>query len=174
MKISIIGYSGSGKSTLAAKLAERYKTDVLHLDSVHWLPGWQERSEEEKNRLVAAFLDTHENWVIDGNYTKQWYERRLEESDQIVILDFNRARCLWRVAKRYRRFQGSTRPDMGEGCEEKLDWPFVKWVLWDGRTKRARDRMRSIEERFSGKTVRFRNPRQVRSFERQNGLREGP
>jgi Adenylate kinase and related kinases len=44
MKIAIIGYSGSGKSTLAAKLGKFYHAEVLHLDSVHFLPGWVERN----------------------------------------------------------------------------------------------------------------------------------
>ena len=174
MKISIIGYSGSGKSTLAGKLNEKYKTDVLYLDEVHWLPGWTERSEEEKNDIIEDFLDSHDSWVIDGNYTKQWYERRMAESDQIVIMDFNRFRCLWRVIQRYRKYRGDTRPDMGKDCIEKLDWEFVKWVLWNGRKKRARVRLKDIESRYPEKTVRLRSPRQVRKFEQQNGLQKGP
>jgi adenylate kinase family enzyme len=48
MKIAIIGYSGSGKSTLTRKLAEHYKVEALHLDSVHFLPGWIERENADK------------------------------------------------------------------------------------------------------------------------------
>ena len=80
MKIAVIGYSGSGKSTLAAALGKEYGADVLHLDSVHFLPGWKERPDEEKRRVVEAFLDSHDSWVIDGTYTKLFYERRTEET----------------------------------------------------------------------------------------------
>ena len=52
MKIAIIGYSGSGKSTLARKLGAIYNAEVLHLDTVHWLPGWKERADEEKMNIV--------------------------------------------------------------------------------------------------------------------------
>lgn len=69
MRIAIIGYSGSGKSTLAAQLGQSYGVPVLHLDSVHWLPGWVERAREEEKALVRAFLDQNESWVIDGNYS---------------------------------------------------------------------------------------------------------
>ena len=43
MKIAILGTSGSGKSTLAKRLGEAYGLPVLHMDTVHFLPGWVER-----------------------------------------------------------------------------------------------------------------------------------
>ena len=43
MKIAILGTSGSGKSTLAKRLGERYGLPVLHMDTVHFLPGWVEQ-----------------------------------------------------------------------------------------------------------------------------------
>lgn len=79
MKIAIVGYSGSGKSTLARELARKYHTDVLHFDTVQFLPDWKVRSDEEKKRITENFLDTHDSWVIDGNYTKLFFERRMEE-----------------------------------------------------------------------------------------------
>ena len=62
MRIAVIGYSGSGKSTLAARLGAAYGVPVLHLDSVHWLPGWVERPREEEKALVRAFLDQNASW----------------------------------------------------------------------------------------------------------------
>lgn len=56
MRIAVIGYSGSGKSTLADALGKLYNIPVLHLDSVHFLPGWQEREDDEKRRIVAEFM----------------------------------------------------------------------------------------------------------------------
>ena len=81
MRIAIIGYSGSGKSTLAAQLGQAYGVPVLHLDSVHWLPGWVERAREEEKALVRAFLDRNKSWVIDGNYSALYYEERLEKAE---------------------------------------------------------------------------------------------
>ena len=102
MRIAVIGYSGSGKSTLAARLGAAYGVPVLHLDSVHWLPGWVERPREEEKALVRAFLDQNASWVIDGNYSTLYYEERLEKADRIVFLNFNRFICLHRAAKRAR------------------------------------------------------------------------
>ena len=47
MKIAIIGYSGSGKSTMAKRISERFGLPVLYLDTVHGLPGWEERERED-------------------------------------------------------------------------------------------------------------------------------
>ena len=94
MKIAILGYSGSGKSVLAQRLADKYGTDVLHFDTVQFLPNWEIRAEEDKRRLTEEFLDSHDRWVIDGNYSKLSYERRMEEADRIILLLFNRFSCL--------------------------------------------------------------------------------
>lgn len=161
MKIAIMGYSGSGKSTLAGKLGEYYKCDVLHFDAIQFLPGWNIRPDEEKQSLAKAFLDTHESWVIDGNYSKIYLERRLEEADQIVLLLFGPLRCLYRVVKRYLKYRNQTRPDMGEGCQEKIDLEFVWWVLHAGRKKAAKRRYRGIMEKYAGKVVVLRNQKEL-------------
>ena len=70
MKIAVNGYSGSGKSTLASSLGELYQIPVLHLDTVHWLPGWEEKGEGQERSEVRAFMDRNASWVIDGNYRK--------------------------------------------------------------------------------------------------------
>lgn len=103
MKIAIVGYSGSGKSTLAQELSQKYETDVLHFDAVQFLPDWEIRSDEEKKRITENFLDRHDSWVIDGNYSKLFYERRMEEADTIILLLFNRFSCLCRAYRRYPR-----------------------------------------------------------------------
>lgn len=90
MKIAILGTSGSGKSMLAKRLGETYGLPVLHMDTVHFLPGWVERPFEEEETIVRRFLDENEKgWVIDGNYTKTCYARRLEEADQVIVLWFS-------------------------------------------------------------------------------------
>ena len=168
MKIAIIGYSGSGKSTLARALAAHYGADVLHLDTVHHLPGWKERKPEDEQRIVSSFLDAHDAWVIDGNYTKLSYERRMAEADRIVMLLFSRLNCLWRVTKRYQKYRRSSRPDMTEGCEEKLDAAFILWVLWKGRRKPARERYRRIAAQYADKVTVLKNQRQLDAFLRES------
>lgn len=167
MKIVIRGYSGSGKSTLARRLGERYQIPVLHLDRVHWTANWTERDDAEKRQIVRDFLDENESWVIDGNYSSLYQERRLEEADRILLLLFPRLTCLHRVLRRYRRYKGKTRPDMGEGCEEKVDAAFVRWVLWEGRSRKIRQNYARIAAQYPEKTLILRNQRALDAYMRR-------
>jgi len=166
MKIAVMGYSGSGKSTLAQTLGRYYHIPVLHLDSVHFLPDWQEREPGDEQQIVQDYLNVQSDWVIDGNYTKLSYERRLESADQIVLLLFGRLRCLYRAYRRYLVFRGKSRPDIAEGCPEKMDWTFARWILRDGRRKPARERYRRIRETYREKTVVLTSQRQLDKFVR--------
>ena len=164
MKIAIIGYSGSGKSTLAGKLADHYGIPVLHFDKVQFRPNWEIRPQPSKEIMTKTFLDLHKDWVIDGNYSKLSFERRMEEADVIILLLFNRISCLYRVTRRYLKYKNTTRSDMADGCKEKLDWEFVKWVLRDGRTKASKQRYQSVCERYPEKTVVIKNQRQLDAY----------
>ncbi len=164
MHIAIIGYSGSGKSTLAAQLSRVTDAPLLHLDSVHWLPGWQERPRDEERQLVRAFLDTNNAWVIDGNYSALFFEERMEKADRIVFLNFNRFVCLCRAIKRAKQYRGQTRPDMGKGCPEKMDLDFAKWILLDSRTRRAKKRYRQLQANYPQKFLEIRNQKALSAF----------
>lgn len=163
MKIAIIGYSGAGKSTLAHKLGSVYHCEVLHLDSIHFASDWAERTDQEMAADVGQFL-TKDNWIIDGNYSSILYQQRMEEADQIILLDFNRLHCLLRAFKRYQTFKGKVRPDMADGCFEKFDWEFVRWILWEGRSKKAKRRYQSIAARYPHKTIVLKNQAQLDKF----------
>lgn len=167
MKIAILGYSGSGKSTLAKRLGELYGVPVLHLDSVEFLPNWVKRELSEKQRIVGGFMRDNKDWVIDGNYSKLFRAERLEQADMIVMLLFDRFSCLWRAIKRYRSFKGRTRPDIGDGCNEKLDAEFVWWILHKGRTKSKKTGYKAIRSRYPDKVTVLRNQRQLDEFLRR-------
>jgi len=164
MKIAVIGYSGSGKSTLARKLHGTYQIPVLHLDRVHHMPGWQERELHREQQIVQDFLEQNSAWVIDGNYSKLSFERRMEEADQIIMLLFPPLTCFLRAFRRYLTFRNRTRPDMAEGCQEKFDWEFVKWILWEGRSKGAKARYAAIAAKYPHKTVILKHQRQLQAF----------
>lgn len=161
MRIAIIGHSGSGKSTLARNLGKALDTDVMHMDKVHFAANWQIRAKEEKERMVKEFLDSHTSWIIDGNYTKLEYQRRMDEAELIVLLLFSRAASLRRVYRRYRMYKGRSRPDMTIGCQEKLDAKFIKWVLFGGRSKEKMADYLDIMERYGEKTLVAKNQKQL-------------
>ena len=162
MKIAILGHCGSGKSTLARQLGEKYDLPVLHFDAIHFLPGWVETDRPYKREKVNAFLDENpEGWVMDGNYFKICAERRFAEADHIIYLDFPRRLCLPRVLKRWIHYRGKTRPDMGAGCEEKVDWAFLKWVLWDGRTPKKLADFAAVKTQYPAKFHHIKSPKQL-------------
>ncbi|MBQ7369414.1 MAG: DNA topology modulation protein [Clostridia bacterium] len=164
MKISVIGYSGGGKSTLAELLGKHYGLETVHLDRFHFLPNWVERSTEEMLSLVETFLNSHDEWVIDGNYKKCAFQRRMEESDLIIFFNFNRFTCFYRALKRYFHYKGKSRSSMTEGCNEKMDWAFIKWLLFEGRQKRRRKFFENVVKDYPEKVVVLKNQRQLSAY----------
>lgn len=127
-KIAIIGSGGSGKSTLATKLGAILKIEVFHLDALFWKPGWIGVSKQEQ-RVVQSELVEKDSWIFDGNYGGT-IDIRLKKADAIIFLDIPRTICVYRVIKRWIQYRNRTRPDMGEGCEERISIGFLKWV-WE-------------------------------------------
>lgn len=164
MKIAVIGYSGSGKSTLARCLGEMYQVPVLHLDTVEFLPEWKSREMYDKLKIVGDFLKVNTSWVIDGNYGKLFYWERMEQADQIVILRFGRFQALWRVIRRYIKFKDSFRPDRAVGCNEKLDFDFIKRVIWTGRSNALRNRYEEVILRYPTKVCLIENQNELDLF----------
>lgn len=162
-RILVMGPSGSGKSTLARQLGERLGIDVVHMDRLHWRPGWVEGPNDELRAAVTRAV-ARPAWIIDGNYGGSGtLQERLDACDTIVYLDFPRRVCLWRVFRRILRYYGQTRPDLADDCPEKFDWEFVKWV-WD-TPKRRPAAMARLEPFGESRNVIFlRNARQVRTF----------
>ena len=164
MKAAIIGYSGAGKSTLAGKLGRLYGCPVLHLDQVQFTPGWKERERAEGEAMVEAFLDENASggWIIDGNYRKFSYERRLREADLIIFMDFPMVTCLRQILARSREYKGRTRESMAPGCPEKLDLEFLWWVVAKGRSRKRREAFRQVQRQYGEKTLVIRSHRQLK------------
>ena len=171
-KVAIVGYSGSGKSSLAQAFAEKYGSPLLHLDRVFWLPQWTERPRAESRRIIGSFLDQNDGWVIDGNYRhpEYHYARRMSEADRIIVLALPRAACLFQAFERWRRLRGQSRPSIGEGCPEKMDAEFVKWILRDGRTARKRAGYTALQKKYPGKVTVIRTPKELNAFYETEGL----
>ncbi|KFN04000.1 DNA topology modulation protein [Bacillus clarus] len=125
-KIMIIGSGGSGKSTFSRGLGKRLQIPVYHLDALNWKENWVLASREEQIALQKKLVK-RDSWIIDGNYGGTM-DVRLENADTIMFIDLPRIQCLYRVIKRRVQYHNKTRPDMGEGCEERLDFSFLKWV----------------------------------------------
>ena len=126
-RIAVVGSGGAGKSTFAKQLARRLELPIYHLDAFYWKPGWIETPKQEWETIHAGLV-ARDAWVIDGNYGGTM-ESRFAVADAIVFLNYPRSICLFRAVSRWLRYRGGDRPEMREGCPEKLDWEFVQWIL---------------------------------------------
>ena len=160
-RIMIIGCGGSGKSTLARQLGEITGLPVVHLDKLFWTPGWVSLSREEFDKVHREAI-AQEKWIMDGNFDRTIPER-LARCDTVIYLDFSRFACLMGVAKRILTNYGTVREDMGEGCPERFDLEFLKWVWNFNRNKRARN-YELISQAKHVKAVVLKNRNEVKAF----------
>ena len=169
-RVIVIGCPGSGKSVFSAVLSQKTGLPLCHLDMLYWNPDRTTVSREVFDDRLNSVIES-DQWIIDGNYSKLFYERRMEEADQIILLLFNRFSCLFRAFRRYLQYKNQTRPDMAEGCNEKFDFAFMKWILWEGRTKDAKKRYQWILAQYSNKAVLIKNQKQLTAFIRSLGAK---
>jgi adenylate kinase family enzyme len=88
----------------------------------------------------------------------------MEQADHIIMLHFSPLNSLWRVIKRYFKFKGTSRPDMAKGCNEKLDFEFIKWVLFDGRKEILQQRYEDVLKRYCHKVTTIKNQKELDYF----------
>lgn len=160
-RIMIIGCGGAGKSTLARQLGEKLGLPVVHLDKLFWKPGWVSLSREEFDVVHREAIEK-DVWIVDGNFDRT-IPQRLARCDTVIYLDFSRWACLLGVCKRVVTTYGTVRPDMGEGCPERIDLEFLKWVWNFNKNKRARI-CQLLEEADGVKIITLKNRQQVRTF----------
>ena len=132
-RILVIGCGGSGKTTLAVSLGAALKIPVVHLDTLFWNPGWIPTRPDEWQRIVDAEVDRH-SWIMDGNYGGT-LDRRIAAADPIIFLDLPRRTCLRRVVRRRVNYLGRSRPEMPDGCHERVNLEFIRWI-WTYRKLR--------------------------------------
>lgn len=105
-------------------------------------------------------------WIVEGNYTNT-FNIRSEKADTIIYLELPLYICLYRVVKRWIMNIGKTRPDMGEGCKEKLDWAFIKFIYttYYPRKQKMEDRFLSFQASGPKKTViKLKSRQEIQSY----------
>ena len=125
-RLLVLGNGGAGKSTFAAAAGEAFSLPVVHLDKLWWLPGWVNRTQEAFDALLAEEL-AKPAWVMDGNYHRT-LPVRLAAADAAVFLDIPAAECLKSAYARAEQYAGRTRPDMADGCPERVDAEFEAFI----------------------------------------------
>lgn len=161
-RIMIFGASGTGKSTLARALAAKLDLPVVHIDPMYYRAGWVQRAPEETRELVRLAAD-NARWVFDGNNSKTM-DYRAERADLIVYLEAPRWLRLFRVLRRSFKHYGHVRPDMADGCPERFEWNFLKWV-WNYKRDHG-PKTAAFLDRWQGKVeiVRLSSLREYSAF----------
>lgn len=161
MKVLVLGSSGSGKSTLAKRLGEYLAIEVIHLDSYYWQPNWVEPSQEKWMEQLKTLLQKN-TWVMDGNYIDS-LDIRIKYADSVIFIDFNRFVCLWRCLKRFSQYKGSNRQELAVGCNEKIDWEFIKWI-WNYPRDIKPKILKILDTQPDKKIFRFKSYSEIQEF----------
>lgn len=126
-RIVIIGQAGSGKSTLARTLGPLLKIKVIHLDRKFWSSNWQEKPREDRIEIMQGLVQKR-RWIIEGSYLNS-SDSRLNAADTIIFLDMPFYFCFWWVIMRCLQYKKEPRPDLPQGCPEKLSLRYILKVL---------------------------------------------
>jgi adenylate kinase family enzyme len=162
-RIIILGPSGAGKSTLARRIGGRLGLPVVHLDRFFWNPGWVQ-TEIPAFRARVAEAASGDAWVMDGNYTHS-LDLRLSRADTVIWLDLPRRiyfpRAVWREIKLY----GRARDDIGPGCPEHIDLPFLRDWVWTYPTRARPEHAQIMTNLPAGiRGIILRSPAEVAAF----------
>lgn len=158
-RLLVVGHSGAGKSTLACQLGKRLDLPVVHLDRLYWQSGWNPVADDVFRERLAEVVVT-DRWIIDGGYAST-LPLRLERAQAVIWLDFPVPLLAWRIVRRWRQWRGRTRPDMGEGCPEKIDLEFARWIVFAARANRRRIGSLLAEPGRPVPTFRLTRPQEV-------------
>jgi adenylate kinase family enzyme len=149
-RILVIGSGGAGKSTFARRLGKILQIEIIHLDSLYWRPGWVETPKQEWKKRVEHLI-ARDSWIMDGNYSGT-LELRFAACDTVIFLDMERIICLWRVIKRAMKYRNKSRPDMAQGCPERVTLEFILWV-WNYKKRSRAKIVRVLNEKTQNKKV---------------------
>lgn len=117
-RVVVIGNTGSGKSTFGAAVASTLDVPYTDSDDVFWLPGWQERPNDE---FRAALDDATrgDGWVLVGNYLSRATDITWPRADTIIWLDLPLPLVITRSVRRTTK-RAVTRQVVCNGNVEKL------------------------------------------------------
>jgi len=161
-KIAVLGCGGSGKSTFSRKLGAIVEINVYHLDTFYWKPGWNALTNDEFDNVLKKLLNK-DQWIIDGNFIRT-LDIRVKEADTVIFFDMPRYLCMYRIVKRRFMYLGKSRPDITEGCKEKLDFEFVSWV-WNFNKNVRPKILKRLNESFQGENlIVFKSKSQVKKY----------
>ena len=132
-RVVVIGCMGAGKSLFSGRLSRITGLRLHHLDMLFWRKGGEPEPREwyEIQKEIVA----QESWIIEGNYGST-IDLRLRRADTVIFLDYSSMNCFLGVLRRivFSRLGLERRPDIVEGCNQRLDRKFLRYA-WDFNKK---------------------------------------
>ncbi len=162
-RIWIVGPCGAGKSYTADLLAAHAGVPAVHLDDLHWKPGWVASTADEMRPKVDA-ATAGPGWVVDGNYGRVSDDLR-RRADLVIWLDLPFRTTFPRVVSRTFR-----RLIRGEACcngnRESVREAFFsrQSVLWWAIKMHLRTRRKLEDELATTPHVRLRSAQEAAAF----------
>ncbi|MFI7074130.1 adenylate kinase [Micromonospora sediminicola] len=193
-RILVVGSSGAGKSTLAGELARRLDLPLIHLDRHYWRPGWTAPDPAEFRAEVAALaarpawvMDGNYGGTLDLRLPRADALVFCDPSRARCLTRVLRRRWLHRAASgagrsgRTAGMQGrptsdaagsgraaseapTSRPDLPDGCPERIDLDLLRHVWRFPRHSRPRLLAAVAAYAPAIPVHRLRGPRDVARF----------
>lgn len=162
-RIMVIGCSASGKSTFARRLGKITGLPVTHLDNLFWKSGWIEEDRELFRKKQQDTVNM-ESWIIDGHY-KSTMDIRLERADLVFWYRLSRYKCISGYIRRMLKgmIKKGGRPDITEGCNEKLDFEFMKYI-WNFDKTQVKPTEELLKHYRGIKVIIFNSRKQADKF----------
>ena len=160
-RIMVIGSPGSGKSTFSRKLSDITELKLIHLDKEFWNNGWIETPRDEWVQKQKCLISGNE-WIVDGNFNGT-LDIRIEKADTIICFKLSRAVCLLSYIKRVITNINRVRPDMPEGCAEKFDFEFMKFI-WNFPKTFGQRNIERIEKCNDKQIIVFKNRKEANQY----------
>ncbi len=93
---------------------------------IFWMPGWQQRPRAEALDRLKVFV-AQERWIMDGT-SPGTLPLRLPRTQLVLWLRPPRLVSLCGVISRWLRYRGRSRPEMADGCPERIDADFLRYI----------------------------------------------
>jgi adenylate kinase family enzyme len=126
-RILVMGSPGSGKSTFARRLSQITGIPVVSLDALFWTPGWQPSEAAEFEARLADAIRLP-RWIMDGDYIWWAGDIRRSVADAVIWFDLPRRTCMVGIMNRIATSYGRVRPEMAQGCPERINVEFFRYV----------------------------------------------
>mgnify|MGYP001051174810 CR=1 FL=1 len=163
-RVAVIGCPGSGKTTFSNNLGHMLGRKVTHLDKLLWKPNWQMPPYDERDAIHSELINGEE-WIIDGMW-KSHLPKRIMRATLVIFLDYKRSVSLSRACERRIAYRGCQREDIADGCLEKLDSYFIKYI-WNFQKQTRPLILQLLERKSESQVVAFSSPKEARVYLQQ-------